>query len=133
MTKAIQQSVEFDVPPKTLYEMYMDSKKHSKATGSRAKLSRKAGGTFTAFDGMLQGRNLLIEPGKMIVQAWRSKSWKKTDPDSILVLTFSKTTSGGRVDLVHANVPTYDHKGVTEGWKTYYWNPWRAYLASGRQ
>ena len=132
MTKAIQQSVRFNTSPLTLYEMYMDSQKHSKATGAPAKISRKGGATFTAFGGMLQGRNLLIVPGKMIVQSWRSKNWKKADGDSILILTFSKAGSGGQVDLVHANVPEHDHQGVTEGWKTYYWKPWRSYLAANR-
>lgn len=131
MTEAIQQSAEFNASPETLYEIYMDSRKHTKATGSLAKLSRKAGGTFTAFAGTLRGKNLLIVPKKMIVQSWRAKSWHKTDPDSVLILTFSKAASGGRVDLVHVNVPEHDHKGVTQGWQKYYWGPWRAYLATG--
>ena len=128
MTEAIQQSVEFNTPPATLFEMYVDSRKHSKATGAPAKVSRKAGAVFTAFAGALRGKNLLIVPNKMIVQAWRSSAFKKSDADSILILTFSKTPSGARVDLVHANVPEQDHQGVTEGWKKYYWDPWRAYL-----
>jgi activator of HSP90 ATPase len=132
MTKAIQQSVEFDASRETLYEMYIDSRKHSKATGQQAKLRRKAGAAFTAFGGRLRGRNLLIVPQRMIVQTWRSAMFKKTDPDSILILTFSKTSSGARVDLVHVNVPQHDHRGVTQGWKKYYWEPWRAYLAAGR-
>lgn len=129
MTKAIQQSVKFTASPETLFEMYMDSDRHTQATGMPAKLGRKAGGEFTAFGGMLVGKNLLIVPKKMIVQSWRSSAWKKTDSDSILILTFSKSASGARVDLVHVNVPAHDHQGVTEGWKKYYWNPWRAYLA----
>ena len=128
MTKAIQQSVEFNASPQTLFNLYMDSRKHSAATGARAELGRRPGDPFTAFDGMLQGKNLVIVPKKMIVQAWRAASWKKADPDSILILTFSKTESGGRVNLVHVNVPEYDHKGVTEGWKKYYWKPWQVYL-----
>lgn len=132
MTKAIQQSVEFDASPETLYELYMDSGQHSKATGSPAKLGRKAGASFTAFGGKLRGKNLLIFPKKMIVQSWRSTSWKKEDSDSILVLVFSKAKSGGRVDLVHVNVPEYDHKSVSEGWSSYYWKPWRMYLAAER-
>ena len=131
MTKAIQQSVKFNASPETLYEMYIDSARHSKATGAPAKVSRKAGFAFTAFGGMLQGRNLLIVPGKMIVQSWRAKHWNKNDADSILIITFSRAGSGGRVNLVHANVPDHDHKGVTEGWKKYYWRPWRLYLAAG--
>ena len=68
----------------------------------------------------------------MIVQSWRSAAWKKADTDSILILTFGKTPSGGRVDLVHVDVPEHDHKGVTQGWTKYYWEPWRTYLAAGR-
>jgi activator of HSP90 ATPase len=128
MTPAIQQSVEFDAPVETLYDLYMDSKQHSLATGAPAKVSRKAGGAFTAFDGQLRGKNLLVVPGQMIVQTWRAEGWKKTDPDSILVIRFSKTKTGGRVDLVHVNVPEYDHQGVTDGWRHYYWEPWQVYL-----
>ncbi len=50
------------------------------------------------------------------------------DPDSILVLEFSKVPAGGRVDMVHAGVPQHDHKGVTKGWPHFYWKPWKAYL-----
>jgi activator of HSP90 ATPase len=129
MTKAIQQSVEFKVSPERLYETYMDSRKHTAATGAKAKLGSRVGAAFTAFDGALKGKNLLLVPDKMIVQAWRADHWKDSDGDSILVLTFTKTAKGGRVDLVHANVPEHDHRGVTEGWRTYYWQPWRAYFA----
>ena len=30
------------------------------------------------------------------------------------------------------NVPAHDHKGVSQGWRTYYWKPWNAYLAKGK-
>lgn len=130
MTPAIQQSVEFGVPPEMLYELYMDSKKHAQATGAPAKLSRRVGGAFTAFGGMLEGKNLLLNPNKMIVQTWRATQWKKSDPDSILVIQFSKTKTGSRVDLVHVGVPVHDHKGVTDGWEHYYWQPWRYHLAA---
>ena len=133
MTKTIQQSVRFNATPETLFEMYVDSEKHSKATGAPARVSRKPGAAFTAFGGMLEGRNLLIVPGEMIAQAWRSTGWSSADADSILILTFSKAGSGGRVDLIHVNVPEHDHKGVTEGWNKYYWKPWRLYLAAARK
>jgi len=94
-----------------------------------AKASRRIGGAFTAFGGQILGRNLAIVPGKMIVQSWRASHWKKEDPDSVLVLRFSKAPGGGRIDLVHVNVPQYDHKGVTQGWPKYYWKPWKTYLA----
>jgi activator of HSP90 ATPase len=64
----------------------------------------------------------------MIVKAWRASDWNESDLDSILIVNFSKTTGGGRIDLVHVGVPQHDHKGVTKGWPQYYWVPWKAYL-----
>ncbi len=107
----------------------MDSRKHSAATNAPAKISKRVGGGFTAFGGVLRGKNLLILPKRMIVQSWRARQWKAADPDSILILRFSKAPGGGRIDLVHINVPAYDHRGVREGWPKYYWKPWKAYLA----
>ena len=79
--------------------------KTNPATHVKASVSRKVGGKFTAFEGALIGRNLAIIPKRMIVQSWRGSYWKKTELDSILILTFSKVRGGGRITLVHANVP----------------------------
>ena len=128
MTKAIQQSVRFPVPPEELFDTYLDAKRHAAVTGGKVSIAARAGGKFTAFDGMILGRNLVIVPKRLIVQAWRSAQWKDDDLDSILTLLFSATAGGGRIDLFHVNVPAHDHEGVTEGWKKYYWRPWREYL-----
>jgi activator of HSP90 ATPase len=130
MTKTIQQSVRFKASPATLFEMYLDSKKRSAATGGKATLSRKVGRAFTAWNKMLRGRNLAIVRDRMIVQTWRSVNFKPGDADSILILEFSKAPGGGRIDLVHVNVPLQDHKGVTNGWPKYYWKPWKKYIAA---
>jgi activator of HSP90 ATPase len=128
MTKAIQQSVRFRVPPGQLFDIYLDSRKHSDSTGGRARVSRKVGGKFMAWGGALRGRNLMIVARRMIVQSWRATHWAASDPDSILVLCFSKAPGGAQIDLVHVNVPRYDHKGVSQGWPKYYWKPWKKYL-----
>jgi activator of HSP90 ATPase len=130
VTPPIRQSIVLRAPPEELFDTFLDSRKHSAATGMPAKVSRRVGAGFTAFGGALRGRNLLIVSRRMIVQAWRSRQWKASDPDSILVLCFSKARGGGRIDLVHVNVPAHDHKGVTRGWPKYYWAPWKAYLAN---
>ncbi len=131
MTPAIQQRVEFAVSPASLFRLYLDSRQHSAATHARAVVSKRVGGRFSAFDGTITGRMLQIVPNRLIVQSWRAKHWKRTDLDSILVLAFGKTERGARIDLVHVNVPEHDHDGVTNGWETYYWKPWRAYLDQG--
>jgi activator of HSP90 ATPase len=128
MTPAIQQSAKFACSPKELFEMYIDSAKHTAATGMPARMSRRAGGKFAAFGERLRGSNLLVIPNRMVVQAWRSSGWKRGEPDSILVLEFSKAGRGSQVDLVHVGVPAHDHQGVTNGWPKYYWEPWKRYL-----
>ena len=129
MTPAIQQSVQFACTPKVLFEMYLDSAKHAAATGEPARMSRRAGGKFTAFGGMLLGRNLLVVPHSLIVQSWRSTQFAKQDLDSTLVLSFWAQGRGARIELTHVNVADSDFAGVSEGWSKYYWIPWRAYLA----
>jgi activator of HSP90 ATPase len=133
MTRAIEQAATFKSTPADLYELFMDSAKHSAATGAPAKISRKVGGKWSAHSGMIGGKNLALVPNQMIVQAWRSKQWKATDPDSILVVRFEKAPSGARVHLSHVGVPQHDHKGVTQGWRKYYWEPWKKYLAGRRR
>lgn len=132
MTPTIQQSVVLPATPKELFNTYLDSNKHTAMTGGKARISRKVGAKFTAWNGVLSGRNLLIVPNRLVVQAWRSVHFKRSDADSILVLEFSQAPGGGRIDLVHINVPLQDHKGVKGGWPKYYWIPWKKYLLAKR-
>jgi activator of HSP90 ATPase len=136
MAKTITQSVSFPASPKTLYRMFLSSKEHGAACGgAQARIVPRVGGTFSIWDGQLTGRTLLLKPGRMIVQAWRSTGFKPTDPDSILILTFDGDAKRGTLSMVHANVPDHDAEGVRSGWPSYYWRPWKSYLeaqAAGR-
>ena len=130
-TPIIEQSVVLPASPAKLYAAYLSSREHSRLTGAPAEISGKVGGKFTAFAGQLAGRNLVLVPNRMIVQAWRATHWPRKDADSILILRFSKAPGGGRIHLLHVNVPEHDHKGVTDGWASYYWKPWKDYLERG--
>lgn len=133
MTRAIQQSVTFNASPQALFDIYTNSTRHSAATGGRATVGRRPGAGFTAFGGMLRGRMLAVVPGRMVVQTWRGADWKKSELDSILILTFSKAGRGGRVDLAHVNTPARHQAGIRRGWPKHYWRPWRAYLKRARR
>jgi hypothetical protein len=56
MTPVIQQRVRFRTSPKDLFELYLDSRRHSLATGAPASITRKVGGKFKAFRGRLGAR-----------------------------------------------------------------------------
>jgi len=123
MPKTIQQRVKLGASPEALFDIYLDSKKHGAAVNAQASMSRKGRREVQRVGGMLRGRNLAIVPKKMIVQSWRGSDWKRSDPDSILILTFSKTSGGGQITLVHANVPDAHAAGIQKGWHAYYWKP----------
>jgi activator of HSP90 ATPase len=115
-----------------LFNLYLDSKEHAAVIDDKVTISRTVGAPFAAFGGMLRCRNLMIVPGKLIVQSWCAKSWKKKNPDSILVLLFSNTSRGGQIELIHVGMPSYDYLPIRKGWQTYYWKPWKNYLRNRR-
>src|SRR6266496_2249707 len=111
-----------------LFDMYLDAAEHAALTGLPVTLEPHAGGVFRAFDGMLSGTILHIEPKSLIVQTWRSANWPLTAMDSVLTLSFWSEKDGARIELVHVNVPEEDFAGVSQGWEKYYWTPWHNYL-----
>jgi activator of HSP90 ATPase len=129
MSKPIKQTVTLPAPAMALYRMYLNPKTHAAITGAKVVVAARRGSKFSAFGGLLQGRTLDAVPGRLIVQAWRSANFRKQDVDSTLILRFIPMGRKGRIELTHVNVPVQDHRGVTNGWKKYYWRPWRKYLA----
>ena len=130
MRNVIQQTVSFEVPSATLFEMYLDPARHEAITGWPVTISCEPGSEFRAFEGALTGSMLVVVAPLLIVQSWRSLHFHEGDRDSTLILNFPAVGDGGRIDLVHLDVPDHDLTGVTEGWEKHYWTGWRAYLAS---
>jgi len=125
VAKIVTQKVSFKgVSPDQLYRIYMDAKKHGSFIGSKVTINKKVGAKFSAFNGMVYGKNLCLVPNKMIVQTWRGKDWVKFNLDSILMLTFHRVKGGAEIKLVHTNVPEKHYKGIVYGWQNYYWKKW---------
>lgn len=127
--KTIIQKVKFKTTPRDLYGIFLDAKKHSEATGAKAAGSGKLGGTFTAWDGYIKAKTLALVPARMIVQSWRASSFQKSDPDSILVLTFEKAAGGTILTMTHTAVPDHKASDFKTGWYQSYWDPIKKYLA----
>ncbi len=116
-------------PPQAVYDAWLDSRAHSAMTGARARASARAGGTFTAWDGYISGRNLRLEPGKRIVQSWRTTKFEKDDPDSEIEVLLAPAKTGTRLTLRHRNVPD-GHTGYRDGgWQDFYFAPMKDYFA----
>jgi activator of HSP90 ATPase len=128
MPRNIIMAASLPAPPEKLFDMYLDAEAHAAFTGLPVILEPHRGGVFEAFDGMLSGTILHVEPKTLIVQTWRSGNWPLTAMDSVLTLSFFPAEDGARIELVHVNVPEEDFAGVSQGWERYYWTPWRNYL-----
>ena len=129
MRSIIQQSVILAASAQALYAMYLDPAVHAEITGAPVTIGTEPGAPFRAFDGNLSGSMLTVQAPTLIVQSWRSTHFNDDDPDSTLILTFTSQGDAGRIDLVHLDVPAQDYQGVADGWESYYWTPWRRYLA----
>ena len=128
MPRTIILAASLPATPDKLFDMYLDPESHAAFTGLPVILEPYRGGVFEAFDGMLSGTILHVEPKTLIVQTWRSGNWPLTAMDSVLTLSFWPADDGARIELVHVNVPEEDFAGVSQGWEKYYWTPWRDYL-----
>lgn len=127
MINVIQQSVEFEkTTAEELFDILLDPRKHAEIIKSEVRISRREGDSFSAFNGMVTGKNLTIVPNRMIVQSWRGNVWKDDDFDSIVIMTFTSTKRGAKIDLIHANAP--DQFVKVEKWKELYWEPMKTYL-----
>ena len=119
-SKTIRQSVNFKADPNEIYEALIDSKKHSKFTGSKAVIINDVGGKFTAYDGWIQGINIELVPGKKIVQKWRGDDWTEGHY-SIATFKMKKIDGGTRLEFTQTNVPEEHYKSIYDGWFEHYW------------
>ncbi len=130
MTKTIIQKIIFkNQKASVLYSMFLDSKHHKQLTGGNdAKMSLKEGAKFSAHGGYCFGKNLQLLKNKLIVQSWRGSDWGKDELDSTFILSFDQIKNDALLTMVHANVPDAESKSIADGWKEFYWKPWKEYL-----
>jgi activator of HSP90 ATPase len=129
----IKQRVSLPTAPKEVYEAFMDAKKHSEFTGSKATSNPKVGGKFTAWDGYISGKNLGLEKGKRILQEWVTTEWPKGYPPSKLELTLKKVKGGTELVMIHSSVPEEQADDLAEGWNEFYWKPLKEYFSRNKR
>jgi len=126
-TRTIGQTVTFNARPHEVYEMLMDSEKHSEFTEAAAKISRKVGGRFSTYDDYSTGTNIELLQDRKIVQKWRGSDWPE---GHYSVATFELQDSEGKTRLAftQTDVPEDQYEAISQGWKEFYWEKMKAYL-----
>lgn len=126
-TKPIRQSITFKASPHEVYEMLMDSKKHSIFTEAKAVINRKIGGKFIAYDGYIDGINLELVPNRRIVQKWRASDWLKNHYSTI-IFELKKSNDGTQLIFTQTGVPEEHHETISKGWVEHYWDKMKEIL-----
>lgn len=127
MSVAFEISEVFLATPQTIYQAWLNSEGHTLMTGSPAQASAQVGGSFSAWDGYITGINLELEPGRRIVQAWRTIEFQQSDLDSLLEVTLETEGQGARLTIRHSNLPD-DGMQYKQGWVESYFQPMLAYF-----
>jgi len=129
-TTTIRQTSTFKAPPQEVYETIMGSAKHEALSGEKAVISREVGGAFTAWGDHISGFNLVLQPGRKIVQAWRAKDWW---PDHYSIATFDLQEVDGGTELrfTQIGVPPHRFEGHSRGWIETYWQPMQELFERG--
>ncbi|HVW30804.1 MAG TPA: SRPBCC domain-containing protein [Polyangiaceae bacterium] len=119
--------------PATVYECWISAKRHAEMTGASATSDAKKGGAFTAWDGYITGKHLVLEPGKRIVQAWRTTEFPSAAPDSTVEIRLSKVAKGTKLSLLQSDIPDGQSDMYAEGWLEYYFDPMTRYFSEQKK
>jgi activator of HSP90 ATPase len=130
MTDSLQVSAFFaGITPERLYSAWLDSEQHAAFTGSPAKVDPQVGGSFTAWDGYIQGATLELQPFLRILQSWRTTEFPEDSPDSSLEVLVQEEEGGARLTLIHTQIPDGQAESYRQGWEDYYFQPMQAYFS----
>ena len=117
-------------PAKAIYDAWLDSAKHTAMTGSPARASRLLGGEFTAWDGYISGKNLLLIENKKIEQSRRSSEFPEDAPDSVLSVLLTEREGITEVDIEHDDIPPGQGVQYQSGWIEFYANPMQKFFSA---
>ena len=120
--------VTLSVLPEQLYSDWLNSNIHSKFTGGEAQINDIINADYSAWDGYILGKNVLLETGKTIIQTWRTSEFDQNDEDSILELLFEPIHKNHtKLTLIHSNIPSGEGEKYKQGWCEHYFTPMKSY------
>lgn len=128
MSETLTISAFLPASPLQVYAAWLDGEQHTEMTGGAAHSEPVVGASFDAWDGYIHGMNLELEPGRRIVQSWRSSQFPDDAPDSKLELLLEPEGEGTRVTLRHWEIPAGQAQDYEQGWHEHYFTPMREYF-----
>jgi uncharacterized protein YndB with AHSA1/START domain len=119
--------------PRAIYDAWLDSKGHAAMTGGHeARASSRKGAKHMAWGGYIEGRNIALDPGRRIVQSWRTAKFSHSDEDSQIEILLEPAAGGTKVTVNHSNVPDGHTSYRDGGWQKSYFEPMKGYFKAMR-
>jgi activator of HSP90 ATPase len=127
MKESIELKETFNTTASVMYEVWLNSLRHSHMTGGTAVCSDQVGGSFKAWDGYITGTNISLTEDQEIVQSWRTDEFEAGDEDSKLTIQLKDTEGGCEFTLIHTNIPEGQAQ-YKSGWEEHYFAPMKIYF-----
>ena len=129
-TESIHVSALIPARPEAVYDAWLSSEQHAKMTGGGAHIEPHVGGAHRAWDDYITGKTLALDPGKRIVQSWRTMEFPEGSADSQIVVAFTEEDGHTRVEVSHTDIPEGQGAKYQSGWDEHYFGPMTAYFSS---
>jgi uncharacterized protein YndB with AHSA1/START domain len=120
-TESIRVSAVLPASPRAIYDAWLSSEDHGRMTGDRAAIEPRIGGAHRAWGDYIWGRNLELEPGRRIVQSWRTLEF----------VTLEDEGGHTRVTIDHTGIPRGQGAQYESGWHDHYFEPMAAFFSVG--
>ncbi|WP_373047858.1 SRPBCC domain-containing protein [Vulgatibacter sp.] len=128
-SEAIRLSTVVPASPQRIYDAWLDAATHAAFTNTAVMIEPGIGGSYTAGDGYIAGQTLWLDPGRLIVQSWRTSDFPEEAEDSRLEVHLEAVEGGTRVVIDHREIPAGQGNQYEEGWRHWYLAPMERWFA----
>jgi hypothetical protein len=127
--EALRVTSTIPVAPTTLYFAWIDSGHHSSMTGQTAKIEPVVGAKYSACNGYVTGKLVILDLGRRIVMSWRTTDFPRDAADSRVEVHFETLGPSTRILILHTDIPEGQSEKYKALWNERYITPMRAYFS----
>ena len=127
--EALRVSTTIPAAPTTLYLAWLNAEQHSEMTGGAAKIDSQVGGNFTALNGYVSGKLVILDLGRRIVMSWRTTDFPREESDSRVEAHFEALGGSTRLTILHTEIPEGQCEKYRELWNDQYFGPMRTFFS----
>ena len=128
--EALRVTTTVPVAPTTLYFAWIDSTQHAAMTGGGpAKIDGNVGAKYSAMNGYITGKLVILDLGRRLVMSWRTTDFPKDAPDSRVEIHLEALGPSTRILVLHTEIPEGQAEKYKALWNEKYFAPMRAYFS----